>query len=34
MGRGENASLREFCIAQVVEVSELSRDNQSDHNNR
>ena len=34
MEREENAGLREFCSAQVVEVYELSRDNQGDRNNR
>ena len=34
LGREENASLCEFCIAQVVEVSGLSHDNQGDRNDR
>lgn len=34
MGREENAGLHEFCIAQVVEVCELSRDNRGDRSNR
>lgn len=33
-GREKNASLHEFCIAQIVEVSELNRDNQGDRNDR